>query len=149
MSLRRLGIASLSGVAMMVAVDLVDKWFVALGLHAETTRIDDVLLGLVAAALAFLIQRQQDRELRRQRQSAVVIEQMNHHIRNALQIIVARASLDHEAKPELQQINDAVARIDWALREILPQSAGNGPVPELVPERNQLTANHNTSTPPV
>jgi len=137
MSWRRLGIPALSGVAMMVAVDLVDRWFVDLGLHAETTRIDDVLLGLVAAALVFLIQRQQDRELRRQRQSAAVIEQMNHHIRNALQVIVARASLDHEAKPELQQINDAVARIDWALREILPQSAGNGPVPDLEPQAHE------------
>ena len=135
MSWRRLGIPALSGVAMMVAVDLVDRWLATLGLHAETTRIDDILLGLVAAALAFLLQRQQVRELLRQRQSAIVIEQMNHHIRNALQVIVARASLDHEAKPELRQINDAVARIDWALREILPQSAAGGPVPELEPEK--------------
>jgi hypothetical protein len=123
MSWRRIGFVIVSGLAMMVAVDLVDRWLAATGLHAETTRIDDVLLGLVAAALAFLIQRQQERELQRQRQSAAVIEQMNHHIRNALQVIVARASLDHEAKPELRQIDDAVARIDWALREILPQSA--------------------------
>jgi hypothetical protein len=122
---------------MMVAVDLVDRWFVSVGLHAETTRIDDVLLGLVAAALVLLIQRQQDRELRRQRQSAAVIEQMNHHIRNALQVIVSRASLDHEAKPELQQINEAVARIDWALREILPRSATGAPVPDLDPETHE------------
>jgi hypothetical protein len=122
---------------MMVAVDLVDRWFVSVGLHAETTRIDDVLLGLVAAALVLLIQRQQDRELRRQRQSAAVIEQMNHHIRNALQVIVSRASLDHEAKPELQQINEAVARIDWALREILPSSAGETPIPEFEPEKRE------------
>jgi hypothetical protein len=140
MSWRRLGIAALSGVAMMVAVDLIDKAFVAAGLHAETTRIDDVLLGLVAAALVFLIQRQQARELRRQLQSAVVIEQMNHHIRNALQVIVARATLDHEAKPELQQIHSAVARIDWALREILPRSAGDHPVPQLEPEIYQPAA---------
>ena len=137
MSWRRLGIPALSGVAMMVAVDLVDRWFVSVGLHAETTRIDDVLLGLVAAALVLLIQRQQDRELRRQRQSAAVIEQMNHHIRNALQVIVSRASLDHEAKPELQQINEAVARIDWALREILPSSAGETPIPEFEPEKRE------------
>jgi hypothetical protein len=137
MSWRRLGIPALSGLAMMVAVDLVDRWFVAVGLHAETTRIDDVLLGLVAAALVLLIQRQQDRELRRQRQSAAVIEQMNHHIRNALQVIVSRATLDHEAKPELQQINEAVARIDWALREILPRSATGAPVPDLDPEMHE------------
>jgi hypothetical protein len=140
MSWRRLGIPTLSGLAMMVAVDLVDKWFVTLGLHAETTRIDDVLLGLVAAALVALIQRQQERELRRQLQSAAVIEQMNHHIRNALQVIVARASLDQESKPELQQINDAVARIDWALREILPRSGGDGPVVELEAEAHHAAA---------
>ncbi len=137
MSWRRLGIPALSGVAMMVAVDLIDRWFVARGLHAETTRIDDLLLGLVAAALVFLIQRQQDRELRRQRQSAAVIEQMNHHIRNALQVIVARASIDHEATPELRQIDDAVARIDWALREILPQSATDNPIPEHEPVKGE------------
>lgn len=143
MSWRRLGIAALSGVAMMVAVDLVDRGFIALGLHAETTRIDDILLGLVAAALVFLIQRQQDRELRRQRQSAAVIEQMNHHIRNALQVIVSRASLDHEAKPELREIDDAVARIDWALREILPRSATDTPVPSLEPaKREPATTSH-------
>lgn len=137
MSSRRIGIVLLSGLAMFLAVDLVDRWFASMGLHAETTRIDDLLLGLVAAALVFLIQRQQERELRRQRQSAAIIEQMNHHIRNALQVIVARASLDHEAKPELIQIHDAVARIDWALREILPHSASDGPIPELEPEKNE------------
>ena len=140
MSWRRLGIPALCGVAMMVAVDLVDRWLATLGLHAETTRIDDILLGLVAAVLVFLIQRQQERELHRQRQSAAVIEQMNHHIRNALQVIVARASLDHEATPELRQIDDAVARIDWALREILPHSNGDHPIPEREPEKRQTAA---------
>ncbi|HVT99640.1 MAG TPA: hypothetical protein VHE33_19225 [Acidobacteriaceae bacterium] len=125
---------------MMVAVDLVDRWLASQGLHAEVTRFDDILPGLVAAALVFLIQRQQNRELRRQRQNAAVIDQMNHHIRNALQVIVARASLDHEATPELRQIDDAVARIDWALREILPQSATDKPIPEREPERREAAA---------
>lgn len=125
---------------MAVAVDLIDRGFVAIGLHAETTRVDDLLIGLIAAAFVFLVQRQQERELQRQRQSAAIIEQMNHHIRNALQVIVARASLDHQAKPELRQINDAVARIDWALREILPQSAGNGAAHDLEPEPHEPVA---------
>ncbi|HUB17456.1 MAG TPA: hypothetical protein VL990_02400 [Acidobacteriaceae bacterium] len=122
MSWRRTAITVLSGVAMSLAVDLVDRWLAALGLHAETTRIDDLLLGLFAALLVWLIQRQQERELRRQRQSATVIEQMNHHIRNALQVIVSRASLDGHSRSELRQIDEAVARIDWALREILPHT---------------------------
>jgi hypothetical protein len=134
---RRLMIALLSGFAMCLAVDLVDRWLASHGMHAEVTRFDDILPGLVAAALVFVIQRQQDRELRRQRQSAAVIEQMNHHIRNALQVIVARASLNHDTEPELRQIDDAVARIDWALREILPQSATDHPIPNLEPEKRE------------
>jgi hypothetical protein len=134
MSWRRHGIALAAGVAMAILVALIDRGFVALGLHAETTRIDDLLIGLIAATLVFFVQRQQERELRRQRRSAAVIEQMNHHIRNALQVIVARTSLDHETKPELRQIDDAIARIDWALREILPRSASDAPVPDLEPE---------------
>jgi hypothetical protein len=62
---------------------------------------------------------------------------MNHHIRNALQVIVARASLDQQAKPELRQIDDAVARIDWALREILPRSTADEPVPRLEPQKRE------------
>lgn len=132
MPVRRHLVPLLAGAGMFFAVYLVDVWLAAEGLHAESTWIDNVLLGLVAAALAFLLQKQQERELLRQRQSAMVIEQMNHHIRNALQVIVARASLDQSTRPELEQIDEAVARIDWALREILPQTGGDGraPAPE-------------------
>jgi len=137
MSWRRVVIALLSGLAMSLAVNLVDGWLAAKGLHAETTSFDDILPGVVAAALVFLLQRQQERQLRYQRQSVAVIDQMNHHIRNALQIIVTRASLDHKAKPELDQIHSAVARIDWALREILPQSVGDGPIPNPAFEKRE------------
>lgn len=126
MPLRRHLVPLLAGVGMFVAVYFVDLWLAAEGLHAESTWIDNVLLGLVAALLAHLLERQQERELQRQRQSAAVIEQMNHHIRNALQVIVARASLDQRAASEVRQIEDAVARIDWALREILPRTGGSG-----------------------
>ncbi|HEX4039878.1 MAG TPA: hypothetical protein VHX37_17620 [Acidobacteriaceae bacterium] len=124
MPARRHVITLLIGIGMFVAVYVVDIWLAAEGLHAESTWIDNVLLGIIAAVMAFLLQRQQERELLRQQRNAAIIDQMNHHIRNALQVIVARASLDQRDTPELEQINDAVARIDWALREILPQSAG-------------------------
>lgn len=128
MTARRQVVTLLVGVGMFVAVYVIDLWLAAQGLHAESTWIDDVLLGVIAAAMAFVLQKYQERELRRQRQSAAVIDQMNHHIRNALQVIVARASLDRRDTPELEQINEAVARIDWALREILPHS-GDGLLP--------------------
>jgi len=137
---RRLAITLLSGVAMFLAVDLLNAWLAAAGLHALTTRFDDILLGIIAAALAVLLQRQQEMEFRRRRFNAAVIEPLNHHIRNALQIIVTRASLDQKAQPELDQINSAVARIDWALREILPQSVTGEPIPGLEPEKKPRPA---------
>lgn len=124
MATRRYLFPLLAGIGMCVAVYLVDLWLAMEGLHAESTRIDDILLGFIAAGMTFLLQRHEERELRRQQHNAVIIEQMNHHIRNALQVIVSRASLDQQDAAAVAQIHTAVARIDWALREILPRSAG-------------------------
>jgi hypothetical protein len=43
---------------------------------------------------------------------------MNHHIRNALQVITYATAADTEESVEL--IRDSVERIEWALREVLP-----------------------------
>jgi hypothetical protein len=49
-----------------------------------------------------------------------VIGEMNHHIRNALSPV--SLSLDATEDQQLKQIiSEAVDRIDWALREILPR----------------------------
>ena len=109
-----------SGVAMFVAVYLIDAFLARVGLHAETTYLDDALLAIFVAGLVFFLQWQHERELRRQQQCAVIIDTMNHHIRNALQVIVYRANLDGQSDQQLNDITRAVERIDWALREILP-----------------------------
>jgi len=50
------------------------------------------------------------------------IAELNHHIRNALQVIKflggQRSGLD---AVQLQLINDSADRIEWALREVLPR----------------------------
>ncbi len=50
------------------------------------------------------------------------IAELNHHIRNALQVIkfLGRQSTGLDAV-QLQLINDSVDRIEWALRELLPR----------------------------
>jgi len=49
-----------------------------------------------------------------------VIAEMNHHIRNALSPV--SLSLDATENQQLKlMVSDAVDRIDWALREILPR----------------------------
>jgi uncharacterized membrane protein YccC len=124
MPLKRYLVTILAGVGIFAAVYLIDALLAATGMHAETTSIDDVLLGLIVAGLVFVLQWQNERELRRQQRCAAVIAEMNHHIRNALQVIVTRANLSLNSHLELTQITAAVERIDWSLREILPHSLG-------------------------
>lgn len=127
---RQLLIPVLAGFGMAVAVRLIDLTLARLGMHAETTFIDDAIVGLLTAALLFFVQHEHEREVHRQKQCAVVIEQMNHHLRNALQVILYRATLDVNSERELREIKGAVDRIDWALREILPYAGAESPVEE-------------------
>jgi hypothetical protein len=117
---RKYVLALLAALGMFMVVTLVDRLLAGVGLHAEATYLDDFLLAAVTAALVLVLQFQHERELARQRQSAVIIEQMNHHIRNALQVIVYRMDPKIRDSQELRDIRDSVDRIDWALREILP-----------------------------
>ena len=71
-----------------------------------------LLLGLVV----FLYERRRERELIKRLR---VIELMNHHVRNALQPVMY-IPYSQDQQQQLNTIRDAVNRIDWALREILP-----------------------------
>ncbi len=88
------------------------------------TRTDILLMsngltGLVAGLLFYTLTNveRQRRNLVRERLST--ISEMNHHIRNALQVITyATATGNHDESVEL--IRTSVERIEWALREVLP-----------------------------
>jgi len=80
--------------------------------------LSSLLVGLVAAGLVYLLSIRE-----RQRRTYVecrlrVIAEMNHHIRNALQVITF-----YTRKGEKREVGviEAVERIQWALREVLPQ----------------------------
>lgn len=81
--------------------------------------LSDVVAAIIIAILSYkLFRYQQDREravLRR----LETISAMNHHIRNALQVI-SYSNLNTTNEKEVQAVRDAVARITWALREVLP-----------------------------
>ena len=48
-----------------------------------------------------------------------VIRLMNHHVRNSLQVI-SFAALASQQEKVTGELRDAVDRIEWALREVLP-----------------------------
>jgi hypothetical protein len=100
------------------------SYFIEIRLHREGVPGRDLILlsnlmvGLVGAALVYVLSLRE-----RQRRQYVecrlrVIAEMNHHIRNALQVIAF-----YSRKDQKQEVGivEAVERIEWALREVLPQ----------------------------
>jgi predicted RNase H-like nuclease len=78
--------------------------------------ITALLIGVLVAQLVLLHQQRQ-----RQAQARVQrIAEMNHHVRNALQVIAYWSLADKEMR-QVELVQDAVNRIQWALREILPR----------------------------
>jgi hypothetical protein len=78
--------------------------------------ITALLIGALVAQLVLLHQQRQ-----RQAQARVQrIAEMNHHVRNALQVIAYWSLADKEMR-QVELVQDAVNRIQWALREILPR----------------------------
>lgn len=85
--------------------------------------LSNSLTGLFAGWLFYHVAKEAkaSRELVRARMNTIA--ELNHHIRNALQVIKflggqQRSGLD---AMQLQLINDSVDRIEWALREVLPR----------------------------
>lgn len=101
--------------------------------------ISNVLTGVFAGGLFLQLAREEkaNRALVQSRMNTIA--ELNHHIRNALQVIKflggqQRSGLD---AVQLQLINDSVNRIEWALREVLPQYPLNG----LDAARNETNTN--------
>ena len=140
--------AFLAGLGICCAVYVINAALARAGLRADETLLDDALLGIFAAISLFFLLRHLDtsRELRRQKHYESVISELNHHIRNALQIIVNHAEVEVHSLSELDDIRNAVSRIDWALREVLPRGFG-GPRRTLSQIRRAAAAQPSTINP--
>jgi hypothetical protein len=79
--------------------------------------ISSVLLGFLLGK--FL---ESAHELRQSMVAQVqVAAELNHHIRNALQVIAFHCREQQMPQQAIEQIRDSVDRVDWALREVLPR----------------------------
>jgi signal transduction histidine kinase len=76
---------------------------------------DDVFFGVLAGILVFRYEARRQRYLKQQ---VEIIAEMNHHVRNALQVILYSAESQSDTKMAAM-LRDSSQRIDWALREIL------------------------------
>ena len=114
------------GAASFVATELMHYLLVPdIGRNNERLLAEGVSAMVVSCLVVKLVHISRERH-RLTLARMQVIAEMNHHIRNALSPI--SLLLDGtENQPLNQVMSDAVERIDWALREILPREA---PIPE-------------------
>jgi len=93
-----------------------DVWLQQHVASRSTAIMDDALVGLGAGLLVLLYERRQRQNIIRKLE---VIRMMNHHVRNSLQVISYAASVPRQEELA-NKVRDAVERIEWALREVLP-----------------------------
>lgn len=111
-------------VLVVLLVWLVGYGFDHLLARDGVTRFDILLVsngltGIVAGFLFFSLINNDRLRRNLVRERLRTIAEMNHHIRNALQVITyASATNANDASVNL--IRDSVERIEWALREVLP-----------------------------
>ena len=131
---RRSGLLSLAVVVVVSALGIVlDRLLLKEGLpRLDMLIFSNGLTGLFAGGLFYQMAREAKASRALVEERMKIIAELNHHIRNALQVIKflggQRSGLD---AVQLQLINDSVDRIEWALRELLPRySVGVVPAPE-------------------
>ena len=108
--------AVIAGVLIFLFLILVDQFTLRFGLTRMQRFADDLLAGLIIGSITFLLERRREQYLADRLQ---VIALMNHHVHNALQAIKFAQHTEHHVRV----IDDSVARIEWALREVLSGKA--------------------------
>src|SRR5271157_1143133 len=109
-----------AGLATFAAVYVVNAYLAHIGLPSAATFLDDFILSFLVALFVLSLEMHHRKELISQAEKIATMQQMNHHVRNALQVIgyVALHTTDHDMASKLTQ---AVQRIELALRGGLPE----------------------------
>ena len=115
-----LGGALAAVVVFMVGAGL--DWFV---LHESKSRnvaigLSDTLAAVIAGVLVYRLLQYERHRREQLRQRLEIIAEMNHHVRNALQVI-SLSGYSADSEQQLERIREGVNRIEWALKEVLPK----------------------------
>lgn len=89
--------------------------------------LSNVVNGVIAGALFYQFVRNEKIRHEMVRERMHTIAELNHHIRNALQVIKFWGAQHQNCQlddTQLQLMKDSVDRIEWALRELLPSYPG-------------------------
>ncbi len=101
--------------------------------------ITNGLTGAVAGCFFFTLANYERQRRKLVRERLHTIAEMNHHIRNALQIITY-ATATENSRDSMNLIRSSVERIEWALREVLPGHVESAATPAGYESRETLRA---------
>lgn len=112
---RRMLLSFFAGLAIFAACLALDTLLLKLWPIRTAAIVDDVVMGLACGALVMFFEERRHQGVARR---LSVIREMNHILRNELEIIEysAYATQDRE---HIEHIRTCVGHIDWALREVL------------------------------
>src|SRR6266542_4965017 len=121
---KRVGLtAVLFGVAAVLITTAMDWLVLRAGFWGPiaATAISNLICGIVAGTLVYVLMRHNQQRQAQGLQRLETINEMNRHIRNALQVISFNIRPSTRDTDQLSEITQALNRIQWALREILPK----------------------------
>jgi hypothetical protein len=103
------------GVGCFLVAVISDILIVYRHMNGYLVLLDDLLLGLIMGWLVFHYEKRRTRYLRERLRT---IADMNHHVRNALQVISLATYAQSDEGLE-RTVRESSQRIEWSLREIL------------------------------
>lgn len=114
LSYRRALLIALLATAVTAAVELISDLLVVA--NPRWMFIDETAMAVLVGGLVIIFERWRSRHVAERLR---IIRDMNRYVRNELQVLVA-ASQSLGNSQSVSEIERAVDRIDWALREVLP-----------------------------
>ena len=113
--------AAIAAVVLFAVSYAADAILYVLGIPAALTITNNIAIALAGAAvvLIFLYRRHENEIMLRARERAIIIAEMNHHIRNAMTPLVMGISSE-DIGERLRTLDQATDRVDHVLTELLP-----------------------------
>ena len=121
--------ATVAGVVLFAASYAADAILYMLKIPSALTIADNFVIALVGVAvvLVFLYYRHEQEVIARAKERAIIIAEMNHHIRNAMTPLIVGLSSD-DLDERMRTLDQATDRVDHVLTELLP-TAGSATKP--------------------
>jgi hypothetical protein len=113
--------AAVAGLVLFAITYVADAVLYYLGIAATETILDDAVIALAGAAVLvfFLVQSHKNQIVERAKERAIIVAEVNHHIRNAMTpLALVMASPDTGER--LRILDMATDRVDHVLTDLLP-----------------------------